>query len=94
MALVTGSGSGLGLATVKAFAESGASVVLADRNEKSVRSATEELTAQGHKALAIVCDVSDDAQIEAMVHQTVTAFGQVDAAYQQCGRSKSPRRDC
>jgi NAD(P)-dependent dehydrogenase (short-subunit alcohol dehydrogenase family) len=47
VALVTGAGSGLGLATVKAFAESGASVVLADWNEKAVRSAAEELTAQG-----------------------------------------------
>src|SRR5437879_8600515 len=93
VAIVTGAGSGQGLATVKAFAESGASVVLADRNEKSVRSATEELTAQGHKALAIVCDVSDDAQVEAMVHQTVTAFGRLDAAYNNAG-SKSARRDC
>src|SRR5437899_10934000 len=85
VALVTGAGSGLGLATVKAFAESGASVVLADWNEKSVRSAAEELKAQGHKALAIHCDVSDDKQVEAMVHQTVTTFGHLDAAYNNAG---------
>jgi NAD(P)-dependent dehydrogenase (short-subunit alcohol dehydrogenase family) len=48
VALVTGAGSGMGLATAKAFAESGASVALADWNEKAVRSATEELAAQGH----------------------------------------------
>ncbi len=53
VALVTGAASGLGFATAKAFAESGASVVLADWNEKSARAAAEELTAQGHKALAI-----------------------------------------
>jgi len=80
VALVTGAGSGLGLATAKAFAESGAAVVLADWNEKSVCSAAKELKAQGHKALAIRCDVSDDAQVEAMIHQTVTTFGQLDAA--------------
>lgn len=57
VALVTGAGSGLGLATAKAFAESGASVVLADWNEQAVRSAAEELAARGHKALAIRCDV-------------------------------------
>ena len=49
IALVTGAASELGLATAKAFAESDASVVLADWNEKAVRSAAEELTAQGHK---------------------------------------------
>src|SRR5712664_9460 len=75
VALVTGAGSGLGLATAKAFAESGASVVLADWHEKAVRSAVEELTAQGHQALAIRCDVSDDAQVEAMVRETLTTFG-------------------
>jgi NAD(P)-dependent dehydrogenase (short-subunit alcohol dehydrogenase family) len=67
VALVTGAGSGLGLATAKAFAESGASVALADANEEAVRSAAEKLSAHGHKALAIQCDVADDAQVEAMV---------------------------
>ncbi len=85
VALVTGAGSGLGLATAKAFAESGASVVLADWNEQSVRSAAEELKAQGHEVLAIRCDVADDAQVEAMVQQTVKAFGQLDAAYNNAG---------
>jgi NAD(P)-dependent dehydrogenase (short-subunit alcohol dehydrogenase family) len=64
VALVTGAASGLGLATAKAFAESGASVVLADWNEKAARSAAEELAAQGHKVLAIRCDVADDGQVE------------------------------
>src|SRR3954454_11101510 len=64
VALVTGAGSGLGLATARAFAESGASVVLADWNEKAVHSAAEELAAKGHKTLAIRCDVADDVQVE------------------------------
>jgi NAD(P)-dependent dehydrogenase (short-subunit alcohol dehydrogenase family) len=84
VALVTGAGSGPGPATAKAFAESGASVVLADSNEKSVRSAAEELSAQG-KALAIQCDVADDTQIEAMVERTVAHFGRLDAAYNNAG---------
>ena len=85
VALVTGAASGLGLATAKAFAQSGASVVLADWNEKAVRAAAEELAGQGHKTLAIECDVSDDAQVEAMVEQTVSTFGQLDAAYNNAG---------
>ena len=85
VALVTGAGSGLGLATARAFAQAGASVVLADVNEKSVRSAAEKLSAQGHRALAVRCDVSDDAQVEAMVRQTLISFGRLDAAYNNAG---------
>jgi NAD(P)-dependent dehydrogenase (short-subunit alcohol dehydrogenase family) len=85
VALVTGAGSGLGLATAKAFAVSGAAVALADWNEDAVNSAVEALTEQGHKALAIRCDVADDAQVEAMVQQTVAAFGRLDAAYNNAG---------
>ena len=85
VALVTGAASGLGLATAKAFAESGAAVVLADWNEKSARAAAKELTAQGHTALPIHCDVADDAQVEAMVEQTVATFGRLDAAYNNAG---------
>ncbi len=85
VALVTGAGSGLGLATAKAFAESSAAVVLADTNEEAVRAAAAELSALGHRALAIKCDVADDAQVEAMVEQTVAAFGRLDAAYNNAG---------
>lgn len=85
VALVTGAGSGIGLAAAKAFAESGASVALADWDETSVRSAAQELTAKGHRALAIRCDVADDAQAEAAVNETVAAFGRLDAAYNNAG---------
>jgi hypothetical protein len=93
VALVTGAGSGLGLATATAFAESGASVLLADWNEQAVRSAAEELAAQGHKALAIRCDVADDAQVAAMVEQTVSTFGRLDAAFNNAGVQCAGRGD-
>ena len=85
VALVTGAGSGLGLATAKAYALSGASVVLADWDKETVESAAEELKDRGGAALAVHCDVADDAQVEAMVAQTVSTFGRLDIAYNNAG---------
>jgi len=85
VALVTGAGSGMGLATTQAFAAEGAAVVLADVNEAAVREAAHQLVAGGHKALAIRCDVADEAQVRAMVEQTVSTFGRLDAAFNNAG---------
>jgi len=85
VALVTGAAAGMGLATARAFAEAGAAVVLADVNEASVQTAAEELVAAGHRAIGVSCDVSDDAQVAAMVDRTVAEFGRLDAAFNNAG---------
>ncbi len=85
VALVTGAGSGMGLATARAFAAAGAAVTLADAKEDAVRSAASELVAAGHKALAVQCDVTDDTQVAAMIDRTVAEFGRLDAAFNNAG---------
>lgn len=85
VALVTGAGSGMGLTTAQAFAEAGAAVVLADFNEAAVRSAAEQLVSEGHKAIAVRCDMADEAQVKEMVDLTVATFGRLDAAYNNAG---------
>jgi NAD(P)-dependent dehydrogenase (short-subunit alcohol dehydrogenase family) len=85
VALVTGAAGGMGLATAKAIAEAGAAVALADFKEEAIRQVANELVAAGHKAIAVRCDVSDDAQVEQMVDRTVAEFGRLDAAFNNAG---------
>jgi len=85
VALVTGAASGMGLAAAQAFAEAGAAVMLADFREDVVKAEAQKLAAAGHKALAVRCDVSDDAQVEQMVERTVAEFGRLDAAFNNAG---------
>jgi NAD(P)-dependent dehydrogenase (short-subunit alcohol dehydrogenase family) len=88
VALVTGGSSGMGLATAQA--EGGAAVVLADVNEDALRAATEALTAARPKALGILCDVSSEDQVAAMVDRTVAAFGRLDMAFNNAGIQAPP----
>jgi NAD(P)-dependent dehydrogenase (short-subunit alcohol dehydrogenase family) len=90
VALVTGAASGMGLATAKAFAEAGAAVALADINGDGARSAAEDLVAAGHKAIGVRCDVGDEAEVAALVEQTVSTFGRVDAAFNNAGVQAPP----
>ena len=85
VALVTGASAGIGLAAGKAFAEAGAAIVLVDINDEALRIATAELNSAGYKALAIVCDVSDESQAATTVEQAVTSFGRLDMAFNNAG---------
>jgi NAD(P)-dependent dehydrogenase (short-subunit alcohol dehydrogenase family) len=90
VALVTGASSGMGLATARAFAEAGAAVVLADINETTLRSATDDLIAAGHQVLGVRCDVSDEDSVAAMIKATVDTFGRLDMAFNNAGIQVPP----
>lgn len=90
VALVTGASSGMGLATARAFAEAGASIVLAAQGEPALTTATEELRAAGHQVLGVTCDVSDEAQVAEMVDQAVATFGRLDMAFNNAGIQAPP----
>ncbi|MAI62053.1 MAG: oxidoreductase [Micavibrio sp. TMED27] len=85
VALVTGGAAGMGLAASKAYADAGAAVAVADINLEEAQKLVDEITADGGKAIAIKCDVADEAQVKAMVDQVIAEFGQLDMAFNNAG---------
>jgi len=79
--MITGGAQGIGLSIAQTFYEAGDRVVLVDLNEGVADSAHE----LGERALGIVCDVTDEAQIEKTVQQTIDHFGSVDVLINNAG---------
>jgi 3-oxoacyl-[acyl-carrier protein] reductase len=78
VAIVTGSGRGIGKGYACALAEHGHPVVIADLIGDNARKTSEEITAKGGTAMAVQVDVADPDAVSAMVESTVTRFGTVD----------------
>ena len=78
IAVITGGGTGLGRAMALELARLGADVVVTSRNLEHLEPVAAEVRALGRKALAVVCDVRDPAQVQSAVAATKSAFGQVD----------------
>ena len=85
VALVTGAGGGIGRATALGFAASGASVLVSDVQEDAGAETVAQIAAQGGKAHFQRCDVSDGAQVKAMVAAALTTFGRLDYAFNNAG---------
>ena len=84
-AVITGAGSGIGRATAVLFAREGAKVLAADRDTDGVKETAAQIAQIGGTAEARTVDVSDEAQVQAMMQHCVTQFGSLDVAYNNAG---------
>jgi NAD(P)-dependent dehydrogenase (short-subunit alcohol dehydrogenase family) len=90
IAIVTGASRGIGAAAAHAFAEAGASVVLAARSESDLETLAREITGMGGEALAVPTDVTDPASVEALVERAVSTYGRLDVAFNNAGSGHQP----
>lgn len=85
VALVTGSGSGIGRASAIAFAKRGARVIVSDINLAAAEETVSLITEAGGVSRAVTTDVRDTSQIKGLVECAVNAFGQLDFAHNNAG---------
>jgi 3-oxoacyl-[acyl-carrier protein] reductase len=98
VAIITGSGKGIGKATAQRFAKEGARVVIATRSEAPGRETLESITRDGGEALLHVVDIGDRSQCRDLVARTAEHFGGIDivlhnAAYTEGGRIETTPDD-
>jgi sorbitol-6-phosphate 2-dehydrogenase len=86
VALVTGGAQGLGAAICHRLASEGAHVVVADLNKEGAeRTSAQIVERSGRRAIAVGVDVTDEAQVEAMVQRTLDEFGRLDLLVSNAG---------
>jgi NAD(P)-dependent dehydrogenase (short-subunit alcohol dehydrogenase family) len=85
VAVITGGASGIGAATVKRFCAEGAAVVIADLNEAGGQALADEISAGGGRARFQRVDVSVEADVRAAMQRAVSAYGRLDAVFNNAG---------
>jgi NAD(P)-dependent dehydrogenase (short-subunit alcohol dehydrogenase family) len=85
VALVTGGNSGIGLGMADGLARAGADVCIWGTNEAKNDAARKQLEAHGTRVLALRCDVSDEAAVEASFAETLRVLGKVDSCFANAG---------
>ena len=88
VAIVTGSGRGIGLAIAKKLAGSGATVVITDISQEFADSGANEIKNTGLKSHATVCNVTDVGSIEKMTEEVISKFGKIDILVNNAGITK------
>jgi NAD(P)-dependent dehydrogenase (short-subunit alcohol dehydrogenase family) len=92
IAVVTGAGQGIGLASAEALGEAGAKVIIADRDPAAAETARAGLTAKGFDAEVAVMDVTDSKRVSEVADQLVAKYGKIDILVNNAGiaRSETP----
>ena len=85
VAVVTGGASGIGLATVKAFLDKGAKVVIADYNEEAGKAVEQQLKETYENVVFVQTNVADEQSVENAVKTAVDTFGQLDVIFNNAG---------
>jgi NAD(P)-dependent dehydrogenase (short-subunit alcohol dehydrogenase family) len=90
VALVTGGGTGIGRAAALAFAEAGASVVVAGRRVDEGEATVGQIAAAGGRARLIRTDVTQEEQVRALIDGAIEAYGRLDYAFNNAGNEGWP----
>ncbi|MDG5472547.1 SDR family oxidoreductase [Jeotgalibacillus sp. ET6] len=84
-ALITGGGRGLGAQIAEGFAEAGANIAICSRKLEACHETADRLGELGVKTLALQCDISNPADVDRVVNQTVQHFGRIDILVNNSG---------
>lgn len=85
VAVITGAASGIGRATAERFAREGARLVLADRDEKNLKTVVAEITDRGGQVIGVPGDISQEADVQDLMKKAVTRFGGIDILVADAG---------
>jgi NAD(P)-dependent dehydrogenase (short-subunit alcohol dehydrogenase family) len=85
VAIVTGGGRGIGKALSRALAVRGAAVGILGTTEATIRKLADELNSEGHRAISLTCDVTDEKRVEQAVATVVDQFGGIDILINNAG---------